>query len=116
MLRFSFKCGEKKETSRVHIPMLLTWLSLRNSRILLLDEATSALDLETDSVIQKTIRESFVDVTILTIAHRINTVVDYDKVLVLDQGMVVEFDSPKNLLCNPYTKFYELAKDAGIVG
>ena len=88
----------------------------RDSKILMLDEATAAVDLETDSVIQKTIRESFVDVTILTIAHRINTVVDYDKVLVLDQGMVVEFDSPKNLLCNPHSKFYELAKDAGIVG
>ena len=80
----------------------------------MLDEATSALDLETDSVIQKTIRESFVDVTILTIAHRINTVVDYDKVLVLDHGTIVE--SPQKLLNDPQSKFYELAKDAGILG
>ena len=82
----------------------------------MLDEATSALDLETDSVIQKTIRESFIDVTILTIAHRINTVVDYDKVLVLDRGTIAEFESPQKLLNDPQSKFYELAKDAGILG
>ena len=88
----------------------------RDSKILMLDEATAAVDLETDSVIQKTIRESFVDVTILTIAHRINTVVDYDKVLVLDRGTIVEFESPQKLLNDPQSKFYELAKDAGILG
>ena len=74
------------------------------------------MDLETDSVIQKTIRDSFVDVTILTIAHRINTIVDYDKVLVLDRGRIVEFQSPAELLKDETSVFYALAKDAGVVG
>ena len=74
------------------------------------------MDLETDSVIQKTIRESFIGVTILTIAHRINTVVDYDKVLVLDRGRIVEFQSPAQLLKDDSSMFYALAKDAGVVG
>ena len=54
--------------------------------------------------------------TILTIAHRINTVVDYDKVLVLDQGKIVEYDAPAELLKNENSMFYALAKNAGIVG
>ena len=82
---------------------------------MVLDEATAAVDLETDSVIQKTIRESFVDVTILTIAHRINTVVDYDKVLVLDKGAILEYDDPMVLLKDDRSTFYALAKDAGVV-
>lgn len=89
---------------------------LRNSKILVLDEATAAVDLETDSVIQKTIQESFVDVTILTIAHRIHNVVNYDKVLVLDQGRIIEFQSPSQLLKDTTSMFYALAKDAGVVG
>ena len=106
----------KKEYKIKQLAYTFLSKSIRNSRILLLDEATSALDLETDSVIQKTIRESFVDVTILTIAHRINTVVDYDKVLVLDQGKIVEFDAPAELLKNENSMFYALAKNAGVVG
>ena len=74
------------------------------------------MDLETDSVIQKTIQESFVDVTILTIAHRIHNVVNYDKVLVLDQGRIIEFQSPSQLLKDTTSMFYALAKDAGVVG
>ena len=87
----------------------------RDSKILVLDEATAAVDVETDSLIQKTIRESFVGVTILTIAHRINTVVDYDKVLVLDKGTILEFDDPMVLLKDDRSTFYALAKDAGVV-
>jgi len=70
---------------------------LRKTKILLLDEATSAVDMETDRLVQKTIRNSFQDRTILTIAHRIDTILDYDRVLVLDDGKVAQFDSPSVL-------------------
>lgn len=73
---------------------------LRKSTVLLLDEATSAVDPVTDRLIQQTIRQEFKNSTILTIAHRLGTIMDYDKILVLDRGCVVEFDSPSALL-NP---------------
>ncbi|CAG2109121.1 unnamed protein product [Medioppia subpectinata] len=71
---------------------------LRDTKILVLDEATAACDLQTDSLIQTTIAEQFSDCTVLTIAHRLNTVLDYNKIIVLDNGMIVEMDSPKKLL------------------
>ncbi|PVD27619.1 hypothetical protein C0Q70_12785 [Pomacea canaliculata] len=67
---------------------------LRRTKILVLDEATAAVDMETDSLIQNTIREAFSSCTIITIAHRLNTVMDYDRILVLDEGLVKEYDSP----------------------
>ncbi|KAF9906098.1 hypothetical protein EC991_000965 [Linnemannia zychae] len=88
---------------------------LRKAKILVLDEATSAVDIETDELIQKTIRTEFKDRTILTIAHRIKTVMDSDKILVLDHGRVVEFDEPKVLLQDENSLFYKLAKQAGEV-
>merc|ERR1712241_1346514 len=69
---------------------------LRKTKILFLDEATAAVDLETDDLIQATIRSEFADSTILTIAHRINTIMDSDKVVVMDEGKVMECDSPQN--------------------
>ncbi|KAF9174916.1 hypothetical protein BGX21_008836 [Mortierella sp. AD011] len=89
---------------------------LRKTKILVLDEATSAVDVETDDLIQKTIREEFRDRTILTIAHRIKTVMDSDKILVLEQGRVVEFDKPEILLQQKENSlFYRLAEQAGEV-
>ncbi|KAI1299647.1 ATP-binding cassette sub-family C member 3 [Halotydeus destructor] len=87
---------------------------LRKSKILILDEATAAVDLETDDLIQKTIKTEFVKSTVLTIAHRLNTIMDYDRVLVLDQGMVSEFDTPKRLLDNQRSVFHSMVKDAGL--
>ncbi|KAL3421021.1 ABC bile acid [Phlyctema vagabunda] len=67
-------------------------------KILVLDEATSAVDMGTDELIQRSIRESFSDCTMLVIAHRLRTVTDFDSVLVMENGRAVEYDSPKNLL------------------
>ena len=88
---------------------------LRKTKILILDEATAAVDMETDALIQSTIRREFADCTILTIAHRLNTIIDSNRVMVLDNGLIAEFDSPDVLLQNPDSVFYSLAKDAGIV-
>merc|ERR1719491_2401373 len=71
---------------------------LRKPKILVMDEATASIDNETDAIIQSMIRENFKDATVLTIAHRLNTIMDSDRVLVLDDGVIVEFDTPKNLL------------------
>jgi ABC-type multidrug transport system fused ATPase/permease subunit len=71
---------------------------LKRSRIVLMDEATASVDFETDAKIQTTIRQEFTNSTLLCIAHRLRTVIDYDRVLVLDQGHVVEYDTPYNLI------------------
>ncbi|KAL6600247.1 hypothetical protein LY90DRAFT_660286 [Neocallimastix californiae] len=71
---------------------------IRNSRILIMDEATASVDIETDAIIQEALRTKFHDVTVLSIAHRLNTIIDYDKILVLSRGEVLEYDTPKNLL------------------
>eukprot|EP00102_Acyrthosiphon_pisum_P020986 XP_016658196.1 PREDICTED: multidrug resistance-associated protein 1 isoform X2 [Acyrthosiphon pisum] len=88
---------------------------LRKTKLLVLDEATAAIDLETDDLIQTTIRSEFKDCTVLTIAHRLNTIMDSDKVIVLDNGFMVEYDSPANLLQEKSSVFYLMAKDAGLV-
>ncbi|CAG9840910.1 unnamed protein product [Diabrotica balteata] len=86
---------------------------IRNNRILVLDEATANVDPYTDGLIQKTIRKNFNNCTVLTIAHRIHTIMDSDKVLVMDAGRVVEFDHPYNLLQNKNGVFYSLVMQTG---
>ncbi|GFQ80003.1 multidrug resistance-associated protein 1 [Trichonephila clavata] len=88
---------------------------LRKTKVLILDEATAAVDVETDELIQSTIRTKFDDCTVLTIAHRLNTIMDYDKVIVLSKGEIVEMDKPENLLKREDSIFYSMAKDAGLV-
>lgn len=88
---------------------------LRKTKILVLDEATAAVDLETDDLIQTTIRTAFKECTVLTIAHRLNTIMDSTRVMVLDKGEIREFDTPSALLHNKKSIFYGMAKDAGIV-
>ncbi|KAF9972496.1 ATP-binding cassette sub- C member 11, partial [Modicella reniformis] len=88
---------------------------LRKSKVLILDEATAAVDVETDELIQRTIRKEFQDRTVLTIAHRIKTVMDSSKILVMENGEVVEFDAPQVLLQRPESLFYKLAHQAGEV-
>nr|XP_003409027.1 canalicular multispecific organic anion transporter 1 [Loxodonta africana] len=86
---------------------------LRKSKILIMDEATAAVDLETDHLIQTTIKNEFSQCTVITIAHRLHTIMDSDKVMVLDNGMIVEYGSPEELLKNP-GPFYFMAKESGI--
>ncbi|XP_067909266.1 canalicular multispecific organic anion transporter 1 isoform X2 [Heterodontus francisci] len=86
---------------------------LRKSKILVLDEATAAVDLETDNLIQTTIRTEFADCTVLIIAHRLHTIMDSTRVMVLDAGRIIEFDTPSVLL-QSQGHFYNMAKDAGI--
>ncbi|KAJ6669153.1 hypothetical protein lerEdw1_007962 [Lerista edwardsae] len=88
---------------------------LRKSKILILDEATAAVDMETDHLIQETIRSEFADCTVLTIAHRLHTIMDSHRVMVLQAGKIVEFDSPEQLLLQKGI-FAAMARDAGIVG
>lgn len=86
---------------------------LRRSKVLIMDEATSAVDNNTDNLIQTTIRNEFAKMTVLTIAHRLNTIIDYDRVAVLDKGKIVEFDSPLGL----YKKngiFASMCKEANL--
>lgn len=89
---------------------------LNNSKVLVLDEATAAVDMETDRIIQETIRSEFKEKTILTIAHRIDTVLDSDRIIVLDAGLVKEFDTPQNLLSNKQSIFYSLCEKGGHLG
>ncbi|OXG63652.1 ATP-binding cassette transporter [Cryptococcus neoformans CHC193] len=86
---------------------------LKRNKILFMDEATASIDYETDALISKTIREEFSDSTIVTIAHRIHTIIDFDKVLVMDRGNIAEFASPADLLRNHKSRFYSLCKATG---
>ncbi|KNE72605.1 hypothetical protein AMAG_17047 [Allomyces macrogynus ATCC 38327] len=88
---------------------------LRKTKVLVLDEATASIDHQTDEIVQQTIRREFVGCTVLTIAHRIATILDYDRICVLDHGEVAEFDTPEALLGNPESIFYSLAKESGLV-
>ena len=86
---------------------------LRNNKIVVVDEATANLDNTTDELVQKTIREKFAHCTVLTIAHRLQTIIDSDRVLVMDAGKVAEFDSPHLLLQNSDSQFSALAQKTG---
>ncbi|KZT60640.1 P-loop containing nucleoside triphosphate hydrolase protein [Calocera cornea HHB12733] len=86
---------------------------LRNTRALILDEATASVDSETDSLIQTSIRKELQHATLITIAHRLLTIMDYDKIMVLDTGKLVEFDTPWTLLQNDKSYFRSLVDNSG---
>ncbi len=114
---------------------------MRKTKILILDEATASVDPATDELIQRSIREHFADCTVITIAHRLHTIMDSSRyidsdlilkryhfklililstllifrIIVLDQGKIIEMDTPKNLLENKNSVFYSMAMEAGLV-
>ncbi|KAG7839730.1 hypothetical protein KL942_003341 [Ogataea angusta] len=86
---------------------------LKMPKILMLDEATASIDYESDAKIQATIREEFSTSTVLTIAHRLKTIIDYDKILLLDHGKVKEYDHPYKLITNKKSDFRKMCQDTG---
>ncbi|KAF9906392.1 hypothetical protein EC991_000722 [Linnemannia zychae] len=86
---------------------------LTHARVIIMDEATASVDVATDVMLQKAIRVDFAESTVLTIAHRLNTVIDYSRVLVLDHGEIREFDTPANLLSDPNSVFSSMVDETG---
>ncbi|KAJ0046709.1 hypothetical protein Pint_03904 [Pistacia integerrima] len=84
---------------------------LKKSKVLVLDEATASVDTATDNLIQQTLRQHFSDSTVITIAHRITSVLDSDMVLLLNQGLIEEYDSPTKLLENKSSSFAQLVAE-----
>ncbi|KIV78105.1 hypothetical protein PV11_09860 [Exophiala sideris] len=82
-------------------------------KIMVLDEATSAVDMETDALIQRSIREEFTDSTLIVIAHRLSTIADFDRILVLGEGKVLEYDDPKSLMSKQGGVFREMVETSG---
>ena len=80
---------------------------------MVLDEATSAVDMATDVLIQRSIREEFRDSTLIVIAHRLSTIADFDRILVMDDGVGVEFDGPKELLGKDGGVFKGMVEQSG---
>lgn len=93
--------------------MCLARALTKRAKLLILDEATANVDFETDAIIQRTVRDNFQDCTRLTIAHRLNTIVDSDKILVLDKGCVGEFDTPRNLVLNKASLLNSMIEETG---
>ena len=89
---------------------------LTQPRVLVLDEATASVDGETDALIQQMLRQKFSESTVISIAHRLNTIMDYDYVLVMSEGRAVEFGSPAELLQNERGTFSELVNSTGSHG
>ncbi|KAK3084438.1 hypothetical protein FSP39_013539 [Pinctada imbricata] len=116
--QLDYQCGEGGSNLSVGQRQLvcLARTILRKTKILILDEATAAVDYQTDDLIQQTIHNEFQDCTVLSIAHRLNTILDYDRVMVLKDGLIAEIDTPANLLDNKNSIFYGMAKDAGLTG
>ncbi|PRT53727.1 Oligomycin resistance ATP-dependent permease YOR1 [Wickerhamiella sorbophila] len=87
---------------------------VRQSRIIVLDEATATVDIETDKMIQETISKEFAECTILCIAHRLQTIINYDKVIVMDAGQAKEMGSPKKLFRDSMSTFHQMCVDSNI--
>ena len=92
----------------------ITRAILRKTKIIIMDEATSNIDIKTEEKIQQIFNKYFIDCTVITIAHRIKTIINYNKILVLDNGQIKEFDKPNILLQNQKSLFYQLYNKSSI--
>ncbi|KFQ18484.1 Multidrug resistance-associated protein 6, partial [Merops nubicus] len=113
--QLEYKCtdqGENLSTGQKQLVCLARAL-LQKAKIVILDEATAAVDFETDLQIQSTLRTQFRDSTVLTIAHRINTIMDCDRILVLENGQIAEFDTLEHLIAQKGL-FYRLMEESGL--
>ncbi|NWX34149.1 MRP1 protein, partial [Notiomystis cincta] len=113
--QLEYKCtdqGENLSTGQKQLVCLARAL-LQKAKILILDEATAAVDVETDAQLQAMLRAQFRDCTVLTIAHRVNTVLDCDRILVLEDGRIAEFDTPEHLIAQRGL-FYRLMEESGL--
>ena len=77
----------------------------------MIDEATANIDLNTEQIIQELMNEEFKDSTVITVAHRLNTVIKSDKILVMGFGKVIEFDTPEKLMNDQKSEFYSLMQE-----
>lgn len=102
----NFSTGEKQL-------LCLARALLRDNRILILDEATSNVDIKTDYLIQSVLRDHFKNATVITIAHRLNTVIEYNRIIVMDAGKIVEYDTPQNLLQDRSSLFAQMVASTG---
>ena len=103
----NFSSGEKQLMS-------LARAMLANPRLLVLDEATSSVDQTTDDFVQQMLRSQFPNTTLLTIAHRLNTIIDYDKIIVINKGKVAEIGSPSELLQDKNGMFTAMVEATGL--
>uniref|UniRef100_A0A8C5J1N2 ABC-type glutathione-S-conjugate transporter n=1 Tax=Junco hyemalis TaxID=40217 RepID=A0A8C5J1N2_JUNHY len=113
--QLEYKCtdqGENLSTGQKQLLCLARAL-LQKAKILVLDEATAAVDVETDAQIQSMLRAQLRDSTVLTVAHRVNTVLDCDRILVLENGRIAEFDTPEHLMAQKGL-FYRLMEESGL--
>jgi ATP-binding cassette subfamily C (CFTR/MRP) protein 4 len=104
----NFSVGEKQL-------ICLARAIIQKNQIVVLDEATANIDPQTEELIYQTIREKFASCTVFTIAHKLKSVLDNDKILVLDKGEVIEFDEPSNLLADESTTFHKMAEEMGLL-
>uniref|UniRef100_A0A8C3D1Q1 ABC-type glutathione-S-conjugate transporter n=1 Tax=Cairina moschata TaxID=8855 RepID=A0A8C3D1Q1_CAIMO len=113
--QLEYKCTDRGENLSAGQKQLvcLARALLQKAKVLILDEATAAVDLETDLQIQSALRTQFKESTVLTIAHRINTIMDCDRILVLDNGQISEFDTPEQLIAQKGL-FYRLMEESGL--
>ena len=81
---------------------------MRKSKIIIMDEATSSIDYKTETLIQKSLEKSLKNSTVITIAHRIKTIINYDRIIVLQSGELIEQGSPRQLINSKKGTFYEL--------
>merc|ERR1711865_614692 len=111
LLNYQIQAGGENLSSGEKSLLCICRVILRKNKIVILDEATANIDIETEQVIQKLIKQSFKNCTMIVVAHRLQTIIESDRVLVLDTGKVAEFDTPAVLRKREESHFAKLIKE-----